>query len=88
MGSNIIQGEVAGSGGKTTSHSGMGNLQQKSGQENIMATPSMFKRENNFMVGSGTQLNSAAVGASGDKPLNLFNNKSESKRNLNCSVSL
>lgn len=31
MGTNIIQGEGAGSGSKATSHSGMGNLQQKSG---------------------------------------------------------
>ena len=85
MGSNIIQGEgcttnSVGSNSairnKPTSHSGMGNVQ---GPQDFLM-PSMVKKENNFMVGSGTQLNSKTGTAEQPVPaLSLFN--SDTKKN-------
>lgn len=80
MGSNIIQGESSSVGSnsairnKPTSHSGMANLQ---GTQDLMV-PVMVKKQNNFMVGSGTQLNSKAAGNPAEQATtSMFNSDSK-----------
>lgn len=69
MGTNIIQGDASSVGSnsairnKPSSQSGMANMQTT---QNFTG-PVMVKKQNNFMVGSGTQLNGQSGATSAEK---------------------
>ena len=85
MGSNIIQGETSSVGGnsairaKPTSQSGMGNIHMTT--QSFMV-PVMIKKQNNFMVGSGTQLSVQNAVSQADKTQSHLYNSDSKKLTL------